>query len=204
MTNRVITILLIVITTVAIVGEAARNVVEPDGRWQGWLQLLVAQQLADTLDREVKLGPITDIRLDGVKVDSLAVAEDFYLTDGTLLSADSATIDFDLAGIARQEVAPAAGISSVRVENGWVHIVRDPQGDLNVERLIPEPVGPPPPPEERFQGILTVVNTTVIYDDYAVETVPGGPLNVELVDLNAEIDMREIGWITLEATARER
>ncbi len=204
MTNRVITILLIVLVTVALLGEAARNVVEPEGRWQGWLQLLVAQQLADTLDRQVQLGPITDISLEGVEAQRLAVADGFYLEDGLLARAERIVIAFDLIGILRQEVAPAAGISRVRIEDAWVHVVRDPQGELNVERLLPEPVGPPPPPEDQFQGVVTVADTVVIYDDYAVETVPGVRLNVELADLNAEIDMREVGWIALDLTARER
>jgi hypothetical protein len=204
MTNRVVTILLILIATVAIVGEAARNVMEPEGQWQEWLQLLVAQQVADTVDRQVQIGPITDLSLDGVETSSVAVAEDYYLEDGAVIRAENLTIAFDMAGIVRQQVAPAAGISNVRIEEAWIHAVRDPQGDLNVQDLVPEPVGPPPPPDERFQGVITVVDTTIIYDDYAVDTVSGVPLNVELTDVNAEIDMSEVGWAAVDLSARER
>lgn len=204
MTNRVITILLILLTTVALVGEAARSIMAAEGQWREWLQLLVAQQVADTLDRQVQLGPITDISLEGVQASSLAVAEGYYLENGAVIRAERLRIAFDLAGILQQKVAPAAGISRVRVENAWVHAVRDPQGELNVQRLIPEPVGPPPPPEDRFQGVVTVVDSTIIYDDYAVDTVRGTPLNVELAGVNAEIDMRKIGWATFDVSAWEQ
>ncbi|MGI5820310.1 MAG: hypothetical protein ACOX9R_19660, partial [Armatimonadota bacterium] len=203
MTNRVITILLILVTTAALVGEAARSVMETEGQWQEWLQLLVAQEVANTLDRQVQLGPIAEISLDGVEARWLAVAEDYYLRDGEMIRADRLRIAFDLRGMLRRDVAPAAGISKVRIEDGWAYVVRDAAGELNVERLLPEPVEPTPP-EDSFQGTITIVRTTVIYDDYAVETVPGGPLNVELADLNAEIDMREIGWASVELSARER
>ncbi len=204
MTNRIVTILLIVLTTAALFGEAGRNVMEPEGRWQQWLQVLVAQQVADTLDREVQVGPITDISLQGVTASSLAVAEDEALEDGAVIRAEKLRIAFDLPAIVHQEVAPAAGISSVRLEGAWVHAVRDPHGDLNVQKLVPEPVGPPPPPEERFQGVVRMVDSTIVYDDYAVDTLTGGPLNIGLTEIDAEIDMRKIGWAAVDLTARER
>ncbi|MFW5869255.1 MAG: hypothetical protein ACOCX2_15625, partial [Armatimonadota bacterium] len=204
MTNRVVTILLIVLVTAALLGEAARHVVEPEGRWQQWLQLLVAQQVADTLDREVQLGPITDISLEGVTARSLAIAEGGALEDGAVIRAEQLRIAFDLPGILRQEVAPAAGISEVQLDTAWIHAVRDPQGDLNVEQLVPEPVGPPPPPEDRFQGVVTMADSVIVYDDHTVDTVTGAPLNVELAGIDAEIDMREIGWAQIDLSAYER
>ncbi len=204
MTNRVIVILLIVLTTAALLGEAGRSVMEPEGRWREWLHLLVAQQVADTLDRQVQLGPITDLSLAGVELRSLAIAEGYFLRNGAVIRADRLQIAFDALGIARQEVAPAAAISKVRLERAWVHVVRDQLGNLNVEKLVPEPVGPPPPPEDRFQGVITVEDSVIIYDDYAIETVNGQPLNIELTSVDAEVDMREIGWAAVEVSARER
>lgn len=203
MTNRLITILLVLLTTVAIVGEAGRVFMTPADRWRDWLQLLTAQQIADTLDRQVQLGPIDGLSMKGVETGDLAVAEGPLLADGAILTADRLRIAFDLPAMVRGEVAPAAGISSVRIEGAWAHIVRDEAGDLNIEKVLPEP-GPPVPPEDRFQGTVTIVDSTVIYDDYALPTVRGSLVNMELVQVNAEIDMRTIGWAEITFSGRDR
>ncbi len=204
MTNRAITILLIVLTTAALLGEAVRGVMEPEGRWREWLHLLVAQQVADAVNRQVQLGPLTDLSLEGVDFHSLAVAETFFLRDGIVLEAERMRIAFDAVGMLRGHIAPAAGISEVNLTRAWAHIIRDEQGDLNIEQLVPKRIGPPPPPEDRFRGIVTLEDSLLIYDDYAVETVTGQPLSLELASTDATADLREIGWADVELTAVEQ
>ncbi len=204
MTNRLITILFLLIVTVAIIGQAAHVFLSPPDRWQQWLQVLVAQQIADTLEREVQLGPITDLSMEGVGLHGLAVAEGPRLADGVILTADTIRIAFDLAGMLRRRTGSAADISRVRIEGAWVHLVRDEVGALNIEDVLPEPPPVPVPPEERFQGIITIADSTVIYDDYALPQVAGTFVNAELVQFNAEIDMRTIGWIDFDLSGRDR
>ncbi len=203
MTNRAITILLIVLTTAALLGEAVRGVTD-EGRWREWLHLLVAQQVADTVNRQVQLGPLTDLSLEGVDFHSLAVAETFFLRNGIVLRAERMRIAFDAMGMLRGQIAPAAGISEVNLSGAWAHIIRDEQGDLNIEQLVPKRVGPPPPPEDRFRGIITIEDSLIIYDDYAIETVTGQPLSLELASTEATADLREIGWADVELVAIEQ
>ena len=202
MTNRVLTIVLILGVTAALLFEAGSSVMTPEGRWRGWLQALVAQQAADTLSRQVRLGPVTGISLTGVEARDLAVAEEFLLGDGLLAEADRLRISFDAVGMLRGEVAPAAGIDLVELDGAWLHAVRDEQGDLNLQNLLPK--GPPAPREERFQGLVRVTDSDIVYDDYALPTVHGGNFNVELTQINAEIDLRRVGWAQVELSASER
>ena len=204
MTNRVVTALLILLATIAIVGHAVVLFMSPPDRWREWMQLLVAQQVANTLNRQVRLGPVVDLTPLGVEARWLAVAETPEgLEAGLLLSAERMRLAFNLRAILRGVVSPAAGIGRVEVLNGWAHIVRDEAGDLNIEQLVPEPVEPVPP-EARFQGIIVLNNTTIIYDDYAIETARGTMVALELAGVDAEIDMRTLGWVDIEATGRER
>ncbi len=202
MTNRVLTIVLILGVTVGLLGEAGRNVVTPEGRWQRWLQALVAQQAADTLNRQVRLGPVTELSLSGVEAHDLAVAEEFLLADGLLARADRLRISFDFMGMLRGEVAPAAGIDLVELDGVWLHAVRDEAGELNLENLLPK--GPPAPPEERFRGLVRITDSEVVYDDHALPTAHGGDFNLELTQINAEIDLRRIGWAKIDLSASER
>lgn len=203
MTSRLLTIALVLGVAAGLLFEAGRAALTPEGRWREWLQLLVAQQAADTLQRQVQLGPVSGLSLDGVEARDLAVAEGRLLADGVIARAEVLRLGFDLVGIARGDVAPAAGIGRVQLERAWVHVVRDASGDLNLEGLLPRPVRPAPP-EERFRGVVTVTDAIVIYDDYALPTTHGGPLNLELTGIDAEIDARRIGWTALTATAHER
>ncbi len=202
MTNRLVTILLILATTGALLFEAGRSVMSPEDRWRQWLQLLAAQQIADTLDRQVELGPVTDLSLNGVEARDLALAEGRWLSEGVLATARRVRIDLDLMGIARGEVAPAAGIDRVELDGAWVHVVRDEAGELNLQKIMPE--GPPVPPEERFRGVVHITDSAVMYDDLALPAGPGGAVNLELVGINADVDMRQMGWVEVVASARER
>ncbi|MEA3401919.1 MAG: translocation/assembly module TamB domain-containing protein [Armatimonadota bacterium] len=202
MTKRLLTLVLLLAATIALLAEAGRSVTTPQDRWREWLQLLTAQQIADTLGRQVRLGPVSDLGLDGVEVTDLAVAGGTSLAEGAVMRADRIRIDFDLVGMARGEVAPAAGIDRVRVEGAWLHAIRDEAGELNLQKILPE--AKPAPPEERFRGVVEVADSAVVYEDYAVPTARGGPLNLELVEIDAEVDMRRLGWARIEATGRER
>lgn len=203
MTNRLVTVVLMVVVTVVLLWEAGRSVMTPVGRWQSWLQVLTAQQVADLLDRQVRLGEVTKLSLGSVEVRDLAIAEKFWLRDGTIARAACLRVDFDLARIARGQVAPAAGIGLVELEHLVVHAVRNEAGKLNLQDLLPKPTKPVPP-EERFQGVVRIHEGEVIYDDYAVPTAHGEPLNVELTEIDAEVDMRRPGWAKVVLSARER
>lgn len=204
MTNRLITILLVLVTTVAICAEAGRVFMTPPDRWRDWLQLLVAQQIADELHRQVQIGPITNLSMRGVETTSLAIADGRYLEDGAVLRAARLRISFDLRAIVRGHTAPAAGISEVWIENAWAYVARDEDGVLNLERILPEPVDPPPPPEDRFHGLITIVDSTLIYDDYALPTTRGQVVNLELIGFDAEIDMRTLGWAEIVFSGSDR
>ncbi len=202
MTNRVLTIVLILGVTAALLFEAGRSVLTPEGRWRAWLQALVAQQAADILNRQVQLGPVTDISLTGVEARDLAVAEEFALADGLLAEAERLRLSFDAVGMLRGQVAPAAAIDLVELAGVRLHVVRDEQGELNLQKLLPK--GPPAPPEERFQGLVRICDTDVVYDDYALPTAHGGVFNVELTQIDAEIDLRRTGWAKIDLSAGER
>lgn len=203
MTSRLLTLILIVVVTVGLLFEAGRAVLMPEGRWQQWLQLLAAQQIADTLARQVQLGPVTGLTLSGVEARDLAIAEGRLLADGAMARAERLRLSFDLVGIMRGALAPAAAIDRVELARAWVHVVRDTRGELNLEKLLPKPVRPTPP-EERFRGVVVITDSTAVYDDHALPTAHGGPLNLELASIDAEIDARRIGWTSVTATARER
>ena len=202
MTSRLLTLILVVVVIVGLLFEAGRAY-HARGRWQQWLQLLAAQQIADTLARQVQLGPVTGLTLSGVEARDLAIAERRLLADGAMARAERLRISFDLVGIMRGALAPAAAIDRVELARAWVHVVRDTRGELNLEKLLPKPVRPTPP-EERFRGVVVITDSTAVYDDHALPTAHGGPLNLELASIDAEIDARRIGWTSVTATARER
>lgn len=203
MTSRLLTIVLVLGVTTVLLLEAGRAALTPEGRWREWLQLLTAQQLADALGRQVQLGPVTGLSLTGVETSGLAVAEGRVLAEGAVARADRLRLAFDLVGIIRGDVAPAVAIGRVELERAWIHVIRDENGDLNLERLLPRPARPTPP-EERFRGVVTVADSIVIYDDYALPTAHGRPLNLELAGIDAEVDARRIGWSSITARAHER
>ncbi|MGD9497204.1 MAG: translocation/assembly module TamB domain-containing protein [Armatimonadota bacterium] len=203
MSNRLVTVILVVAVSLAVLVEGGRGLTTPQGRWREWLQLLAAQQIADTLGRQVRLGAITDVSVDAVAALDLAIAEGFYLADGAVVRAEQVQVDLNGLAIARGDVAPAAGIDRVVLQRAWVHAVRDEQGELNLEKLLPEPVKPVRP-EDRFRGVVDVVDSTVIYDDYATPTLRGTPLSVELAEVSGKFDARRIGWAKISLSATER
>ncbi len=197
-----LTLFLCLLVTVALFAEAGRNVLNPPDRWREWLQVLVAQQLADTLGREVRVGQIEIEGATGVVAHDIAVAANGDLQTDELITARQIAINYDLMGILHGDVAPAAGIGRVKVEGLWARIERDESGIVNLTTLLPP--GKPAPPEEGFQGVVEITDSTIRYVDRGVTGIGAEPLEVELGGLSATIDMRRLGWAQIQLNAWER
>ena len=113
MVRRLLPILLCLLVTAGLLAEAGLVLLTPRERVRGWLQLLVARQIADTLRRTVRLGPVDGNLITGVVARDLAVWEHGGKDAGVLLRAGRIQLHYNLRAILGGEVAPAAGIDRV-------------------------------------------------------------------------------------------
>lgn len=154
-------------------------------------QELVACQLADMTGREVRVGAVTGNLLTDVEVAGIAVARSDTVSDGAVLSASRLRLSYDLPAILLRTKAPAAAVREVRVEGLEVDVTRYADGRLNLEDLLPPPEEPAPP-EEQFQGQVHLEDAHIRYTDHS-DTFSGAPLQVELADVSALVDLRRPG-----------
>jgi len=201
-TDRLVTATLCLLVIVGLFAETGHRLFVPENRPRRWLQPLVAQQLADTLGRQVQLGRIEGDLITQVVAHQVAVAEGERLSDGAVLSARRLELHYDLRQVLRSEIAPAASISLVRVEGARARLIRDETGVFNFSRLLPK--GPPAPPEKSFRGKVEVADSEISYQDRSVRAVNGRPLNVRLRVAEAEVDLGRTGWIEASLSGWER
>ncbi len=203
MVGRIATVIIFVLVTALLLVVAGRELLTPEDRWRDWLQVLVAQQMADTFQREVSLGGIEIGGMTRVVARDVTLRGDGPDEPDTLVQAERVEIDYDLESIIRGEVAPAAGIDRVKVSGAWVSAERDEAGVVNLLALLP-PADEPAPAEDSFQGVIEFEDSAVHYQDFGVTSVRGEPLEVELAGLSGTVDMRRLGWTEIEVSAWER
>ncbi len=162
-------------------------------------QEMVARYLADLTGREVRVGPLTGNLLTGVQVDGLAVAAGENFSEGALVTARRLRVSYDLLAIVRRRSTPAAAVRQVRIEGLEVDLVRDADGRLNLQQLLPPPKAPVPP-EDQFQGEVWLSDAHLHYTDHSNEFGPT-PLHLELEDLSGHVDMRRVGLIRVDLSA---
>lgn len=203
MLGRIATVIMFVLVTALLLAVAGREFLTPEDRWRDWLQVLVAQQMADTFQREVSLGGIEISGMTGVVARDVTLRGNGPDEPDTLVRAERVEIKYDLDSIIHGEVAPAAGIERVKISGAWVNAERDEAGVVNVLALLP-PAEEPAPPEDSFQGVIEFEDSAVHYRDFGVTSVRGEPLEVELGGLSGIVDTRRLGRTEIHATAWER
>lgn len=202
MISRLLTYVLCLAVTAVLTAEAAVMLLRPPERLQDWLQVLVARQLADTLQREVRVGRVQARWLTHAVVRDVAVAAEHRLADGVMLRVRRLELDYDLIAIVRREVPAPVALDRVVLDGAWARVERGADRVINFARLLPR--RPPLPPEKSFQGVIEIRDSEISYVDYAALGKDGSPLTLDLAGVSGRVDMRRLGWIQVQAEAGER
>jgi hypothetical protein len=181
-TQRLIVILVQVLPVAAMLVWMALYVSNQVRRTVASITPMVVHEFERRLQREVAIGRITNPSPGVVVLEDVRIAEGRTLATGTMVSAASIVIRYDLRGLLGGQGAGA--ISRVEVVRPHLLLVRRRDGSLNVSALFRRPPGPPGPP---FTGIVHVTGGTVLFQDY-LGAPPTKPTIAHVRGVDAAID----------------
>lgn len=196
-TQRLIVILVQVLPVVAMLVWMALYVSDQVRRTVAGITPIVVREFERRLGREVAIGRITTPSPGVVVLEDVRIAEGRTLATGTMVSAPSVVIRYDLRGLLRGQ--GAAAVSRIEVVRPHVSLIRRRDGSLNVSALFTRPPGPPGPP---FTGTIHVTGGTVLFQDY--QAAPTRPALAHLRDVDAVIDAARYPRYEFRVTAAGR
>lgn len=199
MLRRLSTHLKLTLLALALVTVPGALVVAGQSQWaHRRLQELLARQLAQTVKREVYVGPVSGNVLRGLTIEGLAIAERQRLSDGAVLSAERLRLSYDLISVLRGHLAPAASVRTVELVRPRAHVVRERGGRFNLQRLL---VPVHRPPEQRFRGTVVVQDAAIFYEDYS-PYVKLPPLRLHLAGITGTTDAHAVTRLVSRGHAR--
>lgn len=130
---------------------------------------LLSDQLSAQFGRQVVVREATLLPLGTAVVKGIQIAEAGDLDRGNLLTAETVIVKYDLRAVLFR-AAGASGIRTIDVHDPVIHLVRRPDGSLNIfELLRPKPGAPRPP----FRGVVRLRNARATFVD--LKTLPLSP-----------------------------
>lgn len=162
-------------------------------------QEIVARQLADTMQREVRVGRVDGNLLTGVSVDGVSVAGDGPASGRTVISAKRLQLSYNLRAMLTNTSAAAAQVSEVRVYGLEMDLKRYANGRLNVEELFP-PSEKTVPPEQQFHGKVLLKDAIVHYEDQTADFAQ--PLKIDCLLSDGTVDMGRPDLVIAHLTAQ--
>ncbi|MFP3904785.1 MAG: hypothetical protein ACLFWB_11135, partial [Armatimonadota bacterium] len=102
--------------------------------------------------------------INSITVHGVAIGREEGLDEGAVLSAEEITVHYSLLDILNRKRAPAAAVDEIILTGLMGDVIRDPDGQVNLQKLVP-PAEKIVPPEERFSGKVTISDSRVLYTD---------------------------------------
>ncbi|MFO7945398.1 MAG: hypothetical protein R6V19_01090, partial [Armatimonadota bacterium] len=192
-------LLAILVPVVGIVAVAYLYIANNETWLHSRVQEVIARQAADTLTRQVRVGPVSGDLINSITVHGVAIGREGGLAEGAVVSADEITVRYSLLDIFTRKRAPAAAVDEVIVTGLLADVVRDPAGQVNLQKLIP-PAKKIVPPEQRFSGKVRVSDSSVLYTDHS--GIAGDDvLKLALTNVEGLLDMSRPDYLQGEFAA---
>ncbi|MBU0687763.1 MAG: translocation/assembly module TamB domain-containing protein [Candidatus Margulisbacteria bacterium] len=166
----------------------------------------VAKQLALNLNREVSIGSVKGILAYQVELYDIKIAKDKKLSSGTVAQIDKAVISYNPLKflINRADIIPA--ISKIDIYGLKASVIREPNGEINVAKLLPQEESSEPQALLPFYAHISVKSGEITFIDYAGY---GGkplaaPFKTDIQNIAAELNFQVKGRLFLGASGRAK
>lgn len=168
----------------------------------------ISRNLPAILENEVESALNRAVRIDTVRIQypstvvvrGVSIADGRTFTSGTLLTVDRTIIRFDPVGLIFGGTL-TRNLKSITIIDPRLRLVRDRQGNWNIEDLLRRP---PVPAAERFRGTVHIMQGRLTVNDYAAK-LPNLPARNTLSSIRGSMNFAPAQYfmINLEGTGDE-